>query len=452
MIDKSHLDFYLHIHRSLFISFPDTMRPPFYSKSFQATIENAFERLSSFPPPPEDADEESLALYSKIHKSIAKNVSEIVDHFDDIAPYENQDDISDIEISLIDGDDGVEDEAEGNGDDEQEDPPQNRDTNASVTAREFLEEIYARHPVQCSLAHFRRQMIPSAKQVRLHGRRPTLLDEDKMAFERICYRYPQSSENEIENLFKNDTSYFIEFSATCKKADAISRKQRVEDRIRMRDMLLFSLHDNDATRSYINFVLRSIIAIRFAQDYSSWSMGDKKTYVKGLFSKYYELQIGEISHQYAGNERKRRLAKLFKTFKGQHEKVVTARNHLDRLYRIFGTALFLDPFWQLSTGLEAPKHSKAFGKMIALLEEDMDPVIQKIAEVKRFERAVEEGTADPNEEPEYPEVNENAYLLRERITTNASANRTFLLRVMKVVGGTDVYNFVNAFVRSPSGV
>ncbi len=98
--------------------------------------------------------------------------------------------------------------------------------------------------------------------------------------------------------------------------------------------LLLSLHDNDSARSYINFVLRTIIAIRFAQDYSRWSMDDKKQYQQQMFSKHHKDQIRQIEHQYGGKEKDKLMGRLFKTFKGRHEKVVTARNHTDRLYRI----------------------------------------------------------------------------------------------------------------------
>ncbi len=111
----------------------------------------------------------------------------------------------------------------------------------------------------------------------------------------------------------------------------------------------------------------------------------------------------------------------------------------------------LDPFWQLSTGLEAPKRSKPFGKILTLLKEDMEPAIEKLIQVTVFRHAVEDGTADLEEEPEYPEVNDDAYRLREHIQNNATVNARFLLRVMKAVGGTDVHDFVQAFIRNPSG-
>ncbi len=101
-------------------------RPDFYSKSFQTVVEDALTRLDNFPPPPDDADEESIALYAKIHKFLANKVSDVVDHLDKIAPYENQEEVSDIDISELDEQGkGGEDELEGGGDDDGDvDPPQ----------------------------------------------------------------------------------------------------------------------------------------------------------------------------------------------------------------------------------------------------------------------------------------------------------------------------------------
>ncbi|KAK0475976.1 hypothetical protein EDD18DRAFT_1470076 [Armillaria luteobubalina] len=204
--------------------------------------------------------------------------------------------------------------------------------------------------------------------------------------------------------------------------------------------LLLKLHDFEASRSFVNFVIRTIIAIRFAQDYRSWPLSEKKKYHRSLFEKHYKTQIEQIGNQYVGRDRDQRLEKLFKEFKGQHEKVVTARNHLDRLYRIFGVTLLLDPFWQLAAGLEAPKHSRPFGKIVALLEQDMNTVIEKMKQVFRFQREMKDRFMRPEDEPLYEEVNEDAYELRGRITANQINNKKFLFDVIKALGGNEVYS------------
>ncbi len=129
------------------------MTPSFYSKSFQASIEDTFKRLQDFPEPPKDADKESLALYAKIHKSIAKSMSDIVDYFNDIAPYRNQDEISDTEMSdthnrQIDkegSEDGVEEDKEG---EQEQDDGQTRDGDGDEEEIESRADGEEAEPVQ----------------------------------------------------------------------------------------------------------------------------------------------------------------------------------------------------------------------------------------------------------------------------------------------------------------
>ncbi|PBK79007.1 hypothetical protein ARMGADRAFT_1069583, partial [Armillaria gallica] len=307
-------------------------------------------------------------------------MSDIVDYFDDIAPYRNQDEISDTEMSdTHDGqidkegsEDGVEEDKEGEqeqddgqtrdgdgdeeeiesrADGEEAEPVQTKDNAATTIAREFIDDLYTRAIAQCTLDHFRSTIVPSAKPVRLQGKRPTLFDEDKLAFQRLSYRFPKTSVQDIKYAFTSYSNTLIDLAETCKKAAAITKKVNLEARIRELDKLLFKLHDLEASRPFVNFAIRTIIAIRFAQDYRSWPLSEKKKYHRDLFNSHYKMQIDQIGNQYAGKERDKRIDKLFKTFKGQHEKVVAARNHLNRLYRIFGVTLLLDPFWQLASGL-----------------------------------------------------------------------------------------------------
>ncbi|KAK0474710.1 hypothetical protein EDD18DRAFT_1116385 [Armillaria luteobubalina] len=480
------------------------MRPSFYSKSFQASIEDAFQRLQDFPKPPKDADKESLALYAKIHKSLAVSMSDIVDYFDDIAPYANQDEISDIEMSDAqidkDGDtevrrdcagrdggegepveqeeeqeqeragqekDGADqeraeqeeeqeqeraerekDDADSGADEEEEEAMQTKDNKATVIAREFIEVLYTKVGLQCTLDHFRSTIVPSAKPVRLQGKRPTLLDEDKLAFQRLCYPLPPN--DHAGNSITKKTN----LESRIRELDKASSNplQLVQPAHPSHSQLLFKLHDLEASRSFVNFVIRTIIAIRFAQDYKSWPLSEKKNYHKDLFNSYYKSQITQIGNQHAGNDRDKRLERLFKTFKGQHEKVVAARNHLDRLYRIFGVTLFLDPFWQLASGLDAPKHSRPFGKIIALLEQDLEPVNIKVRLVSEFEREVSDGLRDADDVPRYNEVNEDAYNFRMHMLGHQSRNRKFLFKAIKALGGKEVLEFVQDFVTKPSAV
>ncbi|KAK0492975.1 hypothetical protein EDD18DRAFT_1357358 [Armillaria luteobubalina] len=208
------------------------MRPPFYSKSFQTCIEDAFQKLQDFLEPLEDADKESLALYAKVHKHIATAKSQIVDNFDEIAPYRNQDEISDIEMADIDDgqtisevdvdnsrdrDEVAEEEEHEVGEEEEEEERGHSkdayipsffvpllkkihpDNKATVIARAFQDDLYITPQAQCSVEHFRNIIVPSAKPMRLQGKRPTLLDEDKLAFRRICYRFPQAMVQEISS-------------------------------------------------------------------------------------------------------------------------------------------------------------------------------------------------------------------------------------------------------------
>ncbi|KAK0197708.1 hypothetical protein F5146DRAFT_995340 [Armillaria mellea] len=406
-------------------------------------------------------------------------MSDIVDHFDDIAPYRNQDEISDTEMSdTHDGqidkegsEDGVEEDKEGEqeqddgqardgdgdeeaiesrADGEEAEPVQTKDNAATTIAREFIDDLYTRAIAQCTLDHFRSTIVPSAKPVRLQGKRPTLFDEDKLAFQRLTYRFPKTSVQDIEYAFKSYSNTLIDFAETCKKAATITKNVNLEARIRELDKLLFKLHDLEASRSFVNFAIRTIIAIRFAQDYRSWPLSEKKKYHRDLFNSHYKMQVDMIGNQYAGKERDKRLDKLFKTFKGQHEKVVAARNHLNRLYRIFGVTLLLDPFWQLASGLDAPKHSRPFGKIITLLEEDLEPVNDKIRLVRQFEREVEDGFRHREDTPRYNEVNEDAYDFRLYMIENQSPNKKFLLNVIEALGGDEVLAFVKEFVRNPS--
>ncbi|KAK0475979.1 hypothetical protein EDD18DRAFT_1366713 [Armillaria luteobubalina] len=181
-------------------------------------------------------------------------MSQIVENFDHIAPYRNQDEISDIEMADIDDGqtdtevdvddsrdrDEVAEEEEQEVEEEEEEEERGHSKGAYipsffVIARAFLDDLYITPQAQCSVDHFRNIIVPSAKPVRFQGKRPTLLDEDKLAFRRICYRFPQTTVQEIEHTFKSYSFQLLDFAETCKRATAITNKRNLEQRIKELD-------------------------------------------------------------------------------------------------------------------------------------------------------------------------------------------------------------------------
>jgi hypothetical protein len=58
----------------------------------------------------------------------------------------------------------------------------------------------------------------------------------------------------------------------------------------------------------------------------------KTKYIKDLCSLAMGDEMDRINNYFIGKAREKRLASIFKTFKGKYEKLVTARNQIRKLY------------------------------------------------------------------------------------------------------------------------
>jgi hypothetical protein len=93
----------------------------------------------------------------------------------------------------------------------------------------------------------------------------------------------------------------------------------------------------DKLTAYIHFVIRSVDSLKFILAWNSRTKrrGGKKwktEYREAAFLQQCEADIAKLRRTLNGDNLERRVSKLKKTFVGKHEKLITSRNHLLKLY------------------------------------------------------------------------------------------------------------------------
>jgi hypothetical protein len=189
---------------------------------------------------------------------------------------------------------------------------------------------------------------------------------------------------------------------------------------------------------YIRFVIRTIVAIKFAKLWHAQSSTDtgrkwKKDYQEKLFQEICKDHINRL--RTVGAARVNTLRSMKQQVVRKHEKVITARNHLRTLYTTvchlmfqeyllmtvqFGAAILLDPTWQAELGVDKINgRSNSFGKTV-------DKLILAISNV-------------PSANAEDEEV-----LLIDELREQG---RKFLTKILGVIGGIDLLKYVQDFLK-----
>src|SRR5208283_3928314 len=96
--------------------------------------------------------------------------------------------------------------------------------------------------------------------------------------------------------------------------------------------------------AFINYVIRQVVVLKFAFEWNEKSQQAggkkwKKKYRMAMFSERHATEITQIKNTFLGREVQRRIDRLRSRFIKRHEKVVTARNHVLRLYRTVSSDL-----------------------------------------------------------------------------------------------------------------
>jgi len=117
----------------------------------------------------------------------------------------------------------------------------------------------------------------------------------------------------------------------------------VTERLHKRDSILRSVTKEGDLRIFLDSLLSSIHAIRFASEWKTISAlpGGKLwkiQYRANAFNAQYPDFIADL------HTREDYMAK-FKRFGARHEKVITARNVILKMYNRFHAAVLLDPLW-----------------------------------------------------------------------------------------------------------
>ena len=115
----------------------------------------------------------------------------------------------------------------------------------------------------------------------------------------------------------------------------------VSERLHKRDSILRSVMRQETLAIFLDSVLGSIHAIRFALEWKTISTKPggklwKTEYRASAFNAHYPDFV-EAMHT------REDYMKKFKAFGSRHEKVITARNILLKMFRRFHAAILLDP-------------------------------------------------------------------------------------------------------------
>jgi hypothetical protein len=90
---------------------------------------------------------------------------------------------------------------------------------------------------------------------------------------------------------------------------------------------------------YIRYVIRTIHVIKFAIDWkekesTAEGRGWKHNYRQKLFDREQNQEVAQIEATCIGKRKEKKLIGLCRRFGVRHEKLVTARNHIRKLYEM----------------------------------------------------------------------------------------------------------------------
>jgi hypothetical protein len=117
---------------------------------------------------------------------------------------------------------------------------------------------------------------------------------------------------------------------------------------------------------YISFILRSINALKFIMEWNRRTNqpGGKKwktDYRDRLFQETHANEIEHLQNQLEAHEAQFQIQRLREQFGRKHEKTVTARNHLLKLYNTVCGLYFTSPIAETFSSLGLPFFSIPFG-------------------------------------------------------------------------------------------
>ncbi|KAK0441221.1 uncharacterized protein EV420DRAFT_1121186 [Desarmillaria tabescens] len=171
----------------------------------------------------------------------------------------------------------------------------------------------------------------------------------------------------------------------------------------MIDRQLIRLVDSAPFTRLIDYAVYTAARLQFALDYNSLTIAERTAYTNNIFETCKKSTIKD------GNPTT--IANLKKAFKTRHRKDVTSRNHLLKLYKMFGVSVFLDPSLEIRTKSGAPAFSETYVTTIDLLEQGLRPFSEYLDKVDQ-------------------------------------QNRVFLFNFLRAAGTLAVYNFIKNFVET----
>ncbi|KAF8065968.1 hypothetical protein FPV67DRAFT_1450189 [Lyophyllum atratum] len=123
--------------------------------------------------------------------------------------------------------------------------------------------------------------------------------------------------------------------------------------------------------AYVLHLVRTVHTLKWAIEWKSMTKNAKMAYTDAAFQRLRASQIKRINIQFAGAQRNKKMKSLRQAFRKWHQKVVTSRNHLRKMYNVFGVGVLLDPTWATTPEKADTKRSPTFGSTLNLLLHDL---------------------------------------------------------------------------------
>ncbi|CAA7258562.1 unnamed protein product [Cyclocybe aegerita] len=154
--------------------------------------------------------------------------------------------------------------------------------------------------------------------------------------------FPAKSVEELGELFdgaRGDDVNLLAFAASI----ALETNLDPTARLHAREAIMQSIDASDNSQSFVSSVIRSIQCLRFAAEWAllpSLPGGRlwKTQYRTDAFSKH---NAEFVATDHTAQE----FNKRFSAFTNRHERVITARNDLRRLFSVYGPAILMHPAW-----------------------------------------------------------------------------------------------------------
>ncbi|KAF5379829.1 hypothetical protein D9615_005844 [Tricholomella constricta] len=180
-----------------------------------------------------------------------------------------------------------------------------------------------------------------------------LLQEEKLsrskaedaALARLLVGYSNPSQEALKHMLQGAMDNMEPWNDVIALSDEIDAEGDVKRRLFKREEFMYQNNAGTRLSTHAMTVIQIINNLKFALDWRQVSAHWKTTFVTQIFEVLKANEITDITRKWGGTMRNKEMKKLRRTFGKWHQKIVTDRNHVLKIYHMFGAGVLLDTTW-----------------------------------------------------------------------------------------------------------